>query len=484
MSNFNTLLNTRYSHLARNTIDYWMLPDQNQFTESDILNAMMASKPTENSKLQLYLHIPYCAQLCSFCAFSGGNNISWKEAEKYTELLIWQLKDLLKKTKTADINIESVNIGGGSPDLIGTHMDTLLTEVKQLNGMTDNTEISVEFTLSTVKKDFIDILAKHEVTKVSFGVQTTKPHLRKYMKQPAKLNHLDKVITMLDGRIPIVNADLITCLPGQTLDDVHEDLQAMMNHPGINAISTYLLTPGAAPSLLADLSSGKIPPQASPDVQAKMRLHSYATLQKNGWVRRGTNTYYDAHSIPKEILEKVKGNECIGTADGDDFLIAAGAQAISSLPGVRIENTVDINQWIEQTEKKKQAIFLPKCNVRKQEDTALWVFPLRHEGLLKSQYNRMLRQNAIDEEQVKTFKGLIEEGLIVDSGDRYELSILGEVFMGRIVYDLKKEEGKQTIKEYIDEGYLLGKLLGENNIRAKGFHNNRQIATKIIDEFN
>src|SRR5436305_279469 len=108
------LLGTRFQAVAENTIDYWMKPDHPGITQAEVLRKIQEAPWLERSTLQLYLHVAYCAQRCSFCAFSGGNSIDFKTAKNYADLLIWQMKDFLSRTQAYGKPIASVNIGGGS----------------------------------------------------------------------------------------------------------------------------------------------------------------------------------------------------------------------------------------------------------------------------------------------------------------------------------------------------------------------------------
>ena len=186
------------------------------------------------------------------------------------------------------------------------------------------------------------------------------------MRQPKSTHHLEQVLQWIDGRIPVVNADLITGMPGQSLQVVMSDLKGLMDDSRINAISSYLLTPGAAPSLLAALRNGEIPPIPPPQLQALMRLHTYSTLLRHGWVRRGTNTNVDPKQISHEVMDRMAGNECIGARHYEDFLLGAGPQAVSFLPGARVENTVNIRSWAAAIESGGNPFHLPKCGVTRQ----------------------------------------------------------------------------------------------------------------------
>lgn len=476
----NNLLHARFVDVAKNTIDYWMKPDSSCLDERQIIEAFKNAEWSDNSTLQLYLHVPYCAQKCTFCAFSGGNSLDFKTAEKYADLLIWQMREFLSISSANGKNIASVNIGGGSPDLLRGSIGKVLSAVRGLSGFSDETEISVEFTLSTVTDEFIDELIKHKVTKASFGVQVIDPKVRKYLQMPKKLNGMDEVCEKLAEGIPIINADLVTGFPGQTLKSVIDDLRFFINHPHINSISSYLLTPGAAPKLVADIESGVVPSPPTQQEQALFRLHTYAELLRHGWVRKGTNTYMNPKKIGSDVLQYVAGNECIGARRYEDFLIGCGAQAISSIPGARIENTVDVNKWMKEAEEMRHSFALEKCSLEPQYDMAIWVFPLMANGLLKSEFENLASSGRIDGDQIKLFHEFISEGLIVDGGNSYNLSIVGEVFMGHLVRSLKKTRDQKVIDEYIDEGYVLGSLLKDGKIPRSNSANDRQKVKEFI----
>ncbi len=474
------LFDTRFDALASNTIDYWMLPDDLEMTEPRIRQAIAAAPVLENASLQIYVHVPFCAQRCRFCAFSGGNDLDFKQAERYSRLVIAQLEQLLDQTQIQGHPIRSINIGGGSPDLVGTHIGYMLQRLRELPGCHDGTEFSVEFTLSTTSKEFIDCLADYRVTKASFGVQSLNANVRKHMRQPKSLRHLEDVLKWIDGRIPVVNADLITGLPGQTLRIAQTDLQQLMKERRINAISSYLLTPGAAPSLLAALDQAAIPAMPTFRDQAMMRMHTYGSFLREGWVRRGTNTYVDSLRIAPEFVDTIAGNECIGASHYGAFLLGAGPQAISSLPGARVENQVNIREWALAVERGDAPYHLPKCSVVHQKDTALWVFPLRWEGLPQALLDRMLEANALSAEQLSTLHDFEREGLVIRTEEGYSLSLLGEVFMGRLVRDLKCKPGQAAVDQYIEEGRALGRAIATGAVPDRNDANNRQVAEARI----
>lgn len=474
------LLGTRYPGLARNTIDYWMTEERASPTMPELLSAMEQAPRLPESSLRLYLHVPFCAQRCRFCAFSGGNSLTWKQAERYANLLVKQLHTMWRRSALCGEPIRSVNIGGGSPDLLGASIEMVLQAVQALPGFGPQTELSVECALSTVKREFIDSVAQAGVTKISFGVQSLDPAVRAAMRQPKTMVHLERALESIDGRIAVVNADLITGLPGQTPEGVAADLESLMGDERITAISSYLLTAGAAPSLIAAVDAGSIPAPPMPLPQALMRLQTYGAFRRHGWIRRGTNTYVDPSRIEAATLATLAGDECIGGSQYETHLLGVGPQAVTSLPGVRVENLVDIEAWCAAVTNDEAPYFLPKCSTAQQRDIALWAFPLRWEGLPRAALDRMLAEGWVTPRQKQTFDALVREGLVVAEPDRYALSLLGEVFMGQLVRDLKGEAGRSAVDDYIAEGEALGRAAADGMVADGNPLNDRQRAARWL----
>jgi oxygen-independent coproporphyrinogen-3 oxidase len=233
--------------------------------------------------------------------------------------------------------------------------------------------------------------------------------------------------------------------------------------------------------LVAALEQQIIPAMPTFRDQAMMRLHTYGCLVREGWQRRGTNTYIDPRRIEPEVVERIAGNECIGASHYGAFLLGAGPQAISSLPGARVENQVNIREWAAAIERGDDPYHLPKCSDVHQKDTALWVFPLRWEGLPQALLDRMLQCNALSAEQLSTLHDFEREGLVIRSDTGYALSILGEVFMGRLVRDLKGKAGQAAVDQYIEEGRSLGRAIATGAVPDLNDSNNRQLADLRIE---
>jgi len=411
------LLGTRFHEMSANTVEYWRLPPS-ALAEPDVLRAFEQAEFSVDGNLQLYLHVPFCPQTCRFCAFSGANSIKLKERQHYVAVLGAHMMSLVGRSRASGQDVRSIFIGGGSPDLLGTDIEHLLRSVTALPGVTGRTEVGCECALLTVEPEFIDKLAENGVTRLSFGIQSFDPIVR-HTQRLRGLENLDEVLRRARGRIPVINADLMTGLPGQTLKSTLADLQQLMAETRINAITTYDFSPANSPSVVAGLEDNSLPPRAEWYEQALMRLFSYETLLRHGWVRRGTNTYVHPDRMRAEDFNRISGNESIATDRYESFLIAAGPSAKSHVPGLRMEECNNLATWFARIERGELPVHLPNCACVHQRDLALWLFPLRYEGLPYDVVRTMLETGALSTEQCSTFVQYLNEGLIVREQGAY-----------------------------------------------------------------
>ena len=151
------------------------------------------------------------------------------------------------------------------------------------------------------------------------------------------------------------------------------------------------------------------------------------------------------------------------------------------MPGVRLENLVDVDAWSRAVDTDALGVCMSKCATTHQRDMALWTFPLRWEGLPVATWQDLQADGVLTERQRHTFEALQHEGLIVRGEDRFSLSLLGEVFMGHLVRDLKAAPGLAAVDAYIAEGEALGRAAALGVAPDDNALNDRQQAHRWLD---
>ena len=428
--------------------EYWSCGERKSFDKDVIEKSILSHQPDANSQLHIYIHVPYCSQKCLFCAFSQANNKSIASIPKYMSLLIRQLEIFLRMSNLYEYSITSIYIGGGSPDLLGSEINQLFKFLNELPGFDNDTELTFEFSLLTISDEVIKAVNESRTTKVSFGIQTFDPKLRKYLNLPENIHLLlDNVLGKIDGNIKVIDADLLTGLPGQSLEDSQIDLETIFRrYTRINSISSYPMTNYASAELMAKLIEGKIPYQAGQSEQIEMRLKSIENLNFRGWKRRGMLTFVNTHNFDAKAFLNLNGNEAFPTRNHRDACIGVGPGSFSYLPGLSITSTFDLQKWISQAECNTLAFDYANSFVTDLLDLEFWGFPMRHEGILKSSISNMIANKIIDDRQVETFYLLVQNGLISDQGEHFQLTETGLALFANVSLALRRHRDQ---KEYL-----------------------------------
>lgn len=170
----------------------------------------------------LYLHIPFCLELCPFCTFY---RIPFDEnlARRY----FTALKTQLKRFHSLGYNFTTVYFGGGTPTVLP---DELAGLIKELRDLWDIKEISVETNPSDLTGENIDMLKSSGVNRLSVGVQSFQDNLLESVNRIRKYGTSEEIrtrLTEIRGVFDTLNVDLIFGLDGQTRADVAADVEVI-----------------------------------------------------------------------------------------------------------------------------------------------------------------------------------------------------------------------------------------------------------------
>ena len=179
----------------------------------------------------VYIHIPYCKQLCHYCNFAKykvGKTISPSD---YINLLNLEIKHMSHFIK----NPNSIYLGGGTPSMIGARNIKLILDMV---GTCD--DITVEVDPGTANADDIDVLIEAGVNRISLGVQSMNDALlRKIGRTHTEKDNLS-LVEILNKRKLNFSMDLLFALPNQRLSDLQTDIDKFLACDPKH-ISTYLL---------------------------------------------------------------------------------------------------------------------------------------------------------------------------------------------------------------------------------------------------
>lgn len=198
----------------------------------------------------LYVHIPFCANLCRFCGCTTSLGRDAKSADDYLDLIekefsAWQKCGLPRRL------LRQIHFGGGSPNfLLPEQIERLGAIIRKFCDIADGCEFSAELDPRTLTGEKIDAFAKIGINRASLGIQDTNPDVQKAINRIQPFEKDIEAVKLLRGcGIKSVNIDLIYGLPLQTPETFAQTLKnALELNPDRIALFGYAHVPWVKPA--------------------------------------------------------------------------------------------------------------------------------------------------------------------------------------------------------------------------------------------
>ncbi|MES2965391.1 MAG: oxygen-independent coproporphyrinogen III oxidase [Bdellovibrionota bacterium] len=319
------------------TVPYWSEnPTTDQWIES--VRETFAS-PT--ATWSLYLHVPFCETLCTFCGCNTSITKDHGREEPYVQLLHREWQSYLKLVP--DIKkrpLLQFHLGGGTPTFLSPENLRRLIEpiLKEVTIDEKNFEGAIEVDPRRTTREQLRVLRALGFTRVSMGVQDFNPEVQRLVnrKQPREMTE-QLVNDARELGFHSVNFDLIYGLPKQTPDSVKEMAEITCTmRPDRIALYSFAKVPWIKPAqrLFKD--------EDLPEGEDKRALYEIARgiLMSAGYVEIGM----DHFALPTDSMSKSEKagllhRNFMGYADRrTDALIGLGVSSISETPGCFHQN--------------------------------------------------------------------------------------------------------------------------------------------------
>lgn len=325
--------------LARPVPRYTSYPTAMEFTEAvgapDYARAL--DDIASATPISLYVHIPFCEQICWYCGCNTGAAGRKQRLTDYLTALRAEIAIVAKRLGGRG-RIGRIAFGGGSPNAIAPVefvrlLDRILTVFDA-----NQPEISIEIDPRGFTSEWALVLAASKVTRVSLGVQTFAPQLQQAIGRVQPLADIEQAMAALRLRgINAINFDLMYGLPGQSVADIDATLDETIRlAPSRIALFGYAHLPQMLPRQRR-IDATNLPDQRQRFEQA---AHGHRRLVDAGYVAIG----FDHFARPDDPLAIAHGQGRVNrnfqgfTEDGAPILLGFGASAISVLPGLIVQN--------------------------------------------------------------------------------------------------------------------------------------------------
>jgi putative oxygen-independent coproporphyrinogen III oxidase len=190
--------------------------------------------------LALYVHLPWCLRKCPYCDFNSHERAGEIPQARYLDALRADLEAALPFVWGR--RITSIFIGGGTPSLFSPDsIDRLLTDIRARLPLEPACEITLEANPGTFEKDRFRGYRQAGVTRLSVGVQSFDDEKLKAIGRVHDGAQARAALEEASRDFETFNLDLMYALPGQTIDELEDDLRAALSFQPPH-LSIYHLT--------------------------------------------------------------------------------------------------------------------------------------------------------------------------------------------------------------------------------------------------
>ena len=299
----------------------------------------------------LYVHVPFCAQKCAYCAFYSEAS-SGELVNRYVISLVRELEMVAD-----DLKPRTIFFGGGTPSILNLRQwEQILRTLERLD-LTGADEFTIECNPATVSLDKAKLFRDHGVNRISMGVQSLDENLLDRLGRIHTRGMVFKSFDILrQAGFDNLNVDLMFAIPGQTMNIWRSTLTEALAL-GSEHLSTYEVIYEDDTPLFAQMKAGEF------DVDEDLACEMYEE-----WAARATAAGFRQYEVANFAKDKtfnlqsstfnVPSHACKHNVNywrGGSFY-GLGPSATGYVRGVRTRNWANTQLYCEQIEKGKRAI--------------------------------------------------------------------------------------------------------------------------------
>lgn len=300
---------------------------------------------TNKPPLSLYIHIPFCASLCYYCAC---NKVITKDRSKSAIYLSYLEKELrlVKQHLSARETVSQLHLGGGTPTFLShDEMRGLMAMLRSHFDFSEDAEISIEIDPRTVTPETLNLLAELGFNRTSLGVQDFDAQVQTAVHRIQPFEMVEKCINESRAAgFQSINFDLIYGLPKQNLESFSRTLdQVIALSPARIALYNYAHLPTRFKPQRR-INEADLP---SAEQRLQIFLMSLRRLLDEGYVYIGLDHFAKPDdSLALAMKDRSLHRNFQGyTTRADCDLIALGLSAIGKIGASYVQNSRSLDDY-------------------------------------------------------------------------------------------------------------------------------------------
>jgi oxygen-independent coproporphyrinogen-3 oxidase len=347
------------------TVPYWdQLPPTNQKWEALVKDTFKKTNDLEG--ISLYIHLPFCESLCTYCGCNTRITVNHQVESPYIQALLkeWQMYLALFESKP---KIREIHLGGGTPTFFQPdNLKYLISNLLKTAEIASDAEFSFEAHPDNTSRAHLETLFELGFKRISLGIQDFDPKVQFVINRIQSVEAVERVTREArEIGFTSINYDLIYGLPLQTIDSISQTIAKVVElMPDRIAFYSYAhvpwLKPGQRKFTEADLPIG----------EEKRKLYELGrnSLEKAGFVEIGM----DHFALPDDPLNYAEQNKQLHrnfmgyTTSHSQLLIGLGASSISDTWTGFVQNEKKVEDYYRALDENRFPFF--KGHVLTEED--------------------------------------------------------------------------------------------------------------------
>ncbi|THA10582.1 oxygen-independent coproporphyrinogen III oxidase [Rodentibacter pneumotropicus] len=323
-----------------------------KYTNQDFLKA---AERYPNRPLSLYVHIPFCHQLCYFCAC---NKVITRHQHKADVYLDYLEKEIISRAQLFKHRVVTqIHWGGGTPTYLSEAQSARLMKMLKTHfTIENNAEISIEIDPRKIELSMLDHLREIGFNRMSMGVQDFNKEVQKAVNREQDENFIAALLKRArELGFQSTNLDLIYGLPLQNVDSFMFTLKKVIElNPDRLSIFNYAHLPSRVPGQ-AKIKEEQLP---KPETKLTILQKTIETLGGAGYKFIGMDHFakpYDELAIAQEKGVLHRNFQGYTTQEECD-LLGLGVSSISLLGDTYAQNEKDLKTYYALVEENGNAL--------------------------------------------------------------------------------------------------------------------------------
>lgn len=375
--------------------------------------------------LGIYIHIPYCVRKCNYCDFLSlplGETEDCNGREAYVKQLLREIQNPWKIPENP-VTVDTVYIGGGTPSVLSiSQISSIISQLRKQWKVHPQAEITMECNPGTVDRQGLMQYREMGINRLSMGIQSAVDHELQALGRIHTFSQAKQAVEWAkEAGFTNISVDLMSAIPGQTLESYEFSLHQILNLEPQHISSYSLIIEEGTPFYEKYWQK----PPVDEETDRRMYEMTGEILEANGYRR------YEISNYAKTGYES-RHNTKYWT--GKDYL-GIGLGASSKIGRFRIQNERELSRYLQNIQEHKRVSYIEETLTKEEEEKEYFILGLRcTRGVSLKQFVQCFGREALAGYE-ETIGRICELGLAKRQGEMLALTKKG-IDVSNLIFEM------------------------------------------------